>query len=105
MGGSSVDEWVIASPSGDPRTVVLVGCTGNGKSATGNSILQKEAFVSKAKSSGVTQTCELRTTVLKDGQTLNVIDTPGIVSFYLSNRIFKFFSTSTNRNYVIFSRE
>ncbi|XP_074343721.1 immune-associated nucleotide-binding protein 9-like [Apium graveolens] len=78
MGGSSVEDWVIGSPSGEPRTLVLVGCTGNGKSATGNSILQKKAFVSEAKSSGVTHTCELRTAVSEDGQILNVIDTPGL---------------------------
>lgn len=82
MGGSSVDDdCVIGYPSSGPRTLVLVGCTGNGKSATGNSILQKEAFVSDTDSAGVTRTCELYTTVLKDGQILNVIDTPGTVSF------------------------
>ncbi|KAL8147914.1 hypothetical protein AgCh_005294 [Apium graveolens] len=69
MGGISVD---------DERTLVLVGCTGNGKSATGNSILQEDAFVSDSHSSGVTRTCEMRTTVLENGQTLNVIDTPGL---------------------------
>ena len=53
----------------------------NGKSATGNSILQEDAFVSDADSFGVTRTCEMRTTVLENSQTLNVIDTPGIVSF------------------------
>lgn len=82
MGGSSVDEdWVISSPFTGPRTLVLVGCTGNGKSATGNTILQRKAFVSEARSSGVTHTCELHSTVLKDGQILHVIDTPGTVSF------------------------
>ncbi|KAL8116620.1 hypothetical protein AgCh_022966 [Apium graveolens] len=52
--------------------------TGNGKSATANTILQEDAFVSDADSSGVTRTCEMRTTVLENGQTLNVIDTPGL---------------------------
>lgn len=34
--------------------------------------------MSEAKSSGVTHTCELHTTVLQDGLILNVIDTPGL---------------------------
>ncbi|XP_031250038.1 immune-associated nucleotide-binding protein 9-like [Pistacia vera] len=60
------------------RTVVLVGRTGNGKSSTGNSILGKKAFKSKASSSGVTKTTELQKTELKDGPIINVIDTPGL---------------------------
>ncbi|ESR54812.1 hypothetical protein CICLE_v10024554mg [Citrus x clementina] len=83
MGERVIDgEWKPTSPSNGERIVVLLGRTGNGKSATGNSILRRRAFKASVGLSGVTKTCKMKTTVLKDGQVVNVIDTPAIAGLF-----------------------